>query len=466
MDRQQHVGTYRLKKGLDLPICGAPNQQIDDGPIVSRVALVGPDYVGMKPTMAVEPGDRVRAGQAVFLDKKQPGVVHTAPGAGVVKAVNRGAKRAFLSLEIELDGDESETFGEHAPGAIGRLGRDAVVDVLVRSGFWTSLRTRPFSRVPSPEATPHAIFVTAIDTNPLAADPAVVLAERPDDFEAGLAVLARLGAEHVYLCKAAGAKIPAHGGGTVEVAEFSGPHPAGLPGTHIHLLAPVGHKRTAWHVNYQDVLAIGRLFLTGKPDFQRVVSLAGPGVAQPRLIRTRVGANLTELVAGQLLDEQPGPGGRGARRGLRVVSGSVLCGRKSESPLDYLGRYHLQVSVLPEAAEREFFGWIMPGFDKFSLLNVVASKLLPGRRFALSTAMHGGHRAIVPMGMYERVMPLDILPTFLLKALAIGDLEQAEALGCLELDEEDLALCTFVCPGKGDYGVMLRETLSVIEKEG
>jgi len=483
MDRPQHVGTFRIGKGLDLPITGWPRQEIDNSLEVSRVAVVGPDYVGMRPTMAVEVGDRVKAGQVVFADKKQPGVVHTAPGAGRVAAINRGAKRAFLSLEIELEGNESEIFGEHSPGAIKGLGRTAVVDVLVRSGFWTSLRTRPFSRVPSPESTPHAIFVTAMDTSPLAADPAVVLAERPGDFVAGLAVLGRLGAQHVYLCKAAGAEIPGagveggglrvegggavveggglrvEGGGAVvegvEVAEFAGPHPAGLPGTHIHFLAPVGRGRTAWHLNYQDVLAIGRLFLTGRPDFERVVALAGPGVADPRLVRTRLGANLTELVDGQLAGEN-----------VRVVSGSVLCGRRAERPMDYLGRYHLQVSVLAEAAEREFFGWIMPGFDKFSLLNVVASKLLPGRRFAMTTAMHGGHRAIVPMGMYERVVPLDILPTFLLKALSVGDLEAAEALGCLELDEEDLALATFVCPGKGDYGVMLRENLTVIEKEG
>ncbi len=447
--------TYRLSKGLDLPLTGQPTQQVDGALKTSRVALVGPDYHGMRPTMEVEVGARVKAGQIVFSDKKTPGVLYTAPGAGTVAAINRGQKRAFLSLEIELDGDESEAFPEYTLGGIKALARQEVVDNLVRSGFWTSLRTRPYSKVPVPGSAAHSIFVTAVDTNPLAADPSVVLAERGDDFEAGLNVLARLGAEHLYLCKAADADVPGEQVEGVETAEFSGPHPAGLAGTHIHFLAPVGRKRTAWYVNYQDVMAIGRLFVTGTPDFQRVVSLAGPGVAHPRLLRTRLGANLTELTDGQL---NAGP--------QRVVSGSILCGRKSAPPVDYLGRYHLQVAALAEVERRELFGWTMPGFDKFSLLNVVASKLLPGKQFALTTAMHGGHRSIVPMDMYEKVMPLDVLPTFLLKALAVADLEQAEALGCLELDEEDLALCTFVCPGKGDYGAMLRENLSVIEKEG
>ncbi|NLE37203.1 MAG: Na(+)-translocating NADH-quinone reductase subunit A [Pirellulaceae bacterium] len=448
-------GVFRLSKGLDLPITGEPTQQIDDSLKTTRVALVGPDYNGMRPTMEVEVGDRVKACQVVFSDKKTPGVVYTAPGAGTVTAINRGRRRAFLSVEIRLDGDACEAFPDLTPAKIRALDRQTAVDVLVRSGFWTAFRTRPFSKVPPPDSTPDSIFVTAIDTNPLAADPAVIVGPRRDDFEAGLSVLTRLGAEHVFLCKAAGVELPGEQFDGVETTEFAGPHPAGLPGTHIHFLAPVDRGRTAWHLNYQDVLAIGRLFLTGRPDFERVVSLAGPGVVKPRLARTRIGANLTDLTRGQLT-----PGVE------RVVSGSVLCGRKSEEPTDYLGRYHLQISVLPEAADRELFGWIMPGFNKFSLINVVASKLLPGKRFALDTSRHGGGRAIVPMDMYEKVMPLDILPTFLFKALAVGDLEQAEALGCLELDEEDLALCTFVCPGKGDYGVMLRENLTVIEKEG
>ena len=228
-----------------MPVTGGPAQQIDESIGVKRIALVGPDYVGMRPTMEVETGDRVKAGQVCFSDKKTPGVLYTAPGSGKITAINRGEKRAFLSLEIELDGDESETFADHTLGAIKDLDRKTVVDQLVRSGFWTSLRKRPFSRVPSPESTADAIFVTAIDTNPLAADPAVVLADRADDFAAGLAVLTRLGAKQVYLCKAAGAQIPAAPAG-VETAEFTGPHPAGLPGTHIHFLAPVdqlsGHR--------------------------------------------------------------------------------------------------------------------------------------------------------------------------------------------------------------------------------
>jgi Na+-transporting NADH:ubiquinone oxidoreductase subunit A len=228
-----------------------------------------------------------------------------------------------------------------------------------------------------------------------------------------------------------------------------------LPGTHIHFLDPASRKNTVWYINYQDVMAIGSLFVTGRLDQRRVISLAGPAVNDPRLIRTRIGANIDELVDGELAEGEN-----------RVVSGSVLSGHTAHGMLAFLGRYSLQISALAEGGQRELFGWYMPWFDKFSVKGVVASKLIPGKKFAMNTTAYGCKRAIVPIGSYEKVMPLDILPTFLLKALATDDLEQAEALGCLELDEEDLALCTFVCPGKGEYGAMLRRNLTTIEKEG
>jgi Na+-transporting NADH:ubiquinone oxidoreductase subunit A len=314
---------------------------------------------------------------------------------------------------------------------------------------------RPFSRVPSPESSPRSIFVTALDTNPLAADAGLIVGQRPDDFAHGLTVLSRLTDGKVFLCVQPGAAIPGSESPGVETVEFDGPHPAGLPGTHIHFLDPVSREKTVWYVNYQDVMAIGSLFTVGRLDLRRVISLAGPAVENPRLLRTRLGASTEELVDGQLTD---GPN--------RVVSGSVLFGRKADGPLAFLGRYHLQVSALPEATERKLFGWISPGMDRYSITNTFASRLIPGKRFAMSTAAYGDGRAVVPVGSYEKVMPLDILPTFLLRALAVDDVEQAEALGCLELDEEDLALCTFVCPGKGDYGAMLRRNLTIIEKEG
>ena len=447
--------TIRIKRGLDLPISGDPRQRIEDGPAVQTVAVVGPDYVGMKPTMAVQVGDRVAAGGMLFSDKKTPGVIFTAPGCGEVAAINRGPKRALQSVVIRLDGDDAVEFARYSDDQLEDLTPEAVRKNLVDSGLWTALRTRPFSRTPSPESTPRSIFVTATDTNPLAADPALVIAERPDDFTAGLKVLSRLGASEIFLCKAVGSDIPGSDVRLVSTVEIEGPHPAGLPGTHIHFIDPVGRHKTVWHVNYQDVMAIGKLFVTGRLDFERVVSLAGPAVRQPRLIRTRLGANIDELIDGELTDSEN-----------RVISGSVIAGRTAAGPLAFLGRYHLQISALAEGRQKKLFGWMGPGFGKFSIKRVFAGSLLPGLKFAMTTTTGGGRRAIVPVGSYEKVMPLDILPTFLLRALEVDDVEQAEALGCLELDEDDLALCTFVCPGKSNHGAMLRRNLTTIEKEG
>lgn len=446
---------FCLHRGLDIPVTGQPVQEIHDAEPVNTVALAGPDYVGLRPSMQVQVGDHVKLGQTLFTDKKTPGVKYTSPGCGHVVAINRGLKRSLLSVVIEITGDGYEAYRSYGAADIDSLDAARLREQLVDSGLWTALRTRPFSKTPRPDSTPHSIFVTAVDTHPLAARPEIVLSDRQDDFEAGLRVLKRLGAETLFLCKPSSVAIPGEDLPGLTVAEFSGPHPAGLPGTHIHLLDPAGRNKTVWHIGYQDVAAMGHLFLHGRPDPQRVVSLAGPGAARPRLLRTRLGANISELVRGEMLDGRQ-----------RVISGSLLAGRTAADPLDFLGRYHNQISLLPAAVKREFFGWLMPGLDKYAFKRVNLSCLLPRRRFSFNTSLYGGHRAIVPIGSYEKVMPLDIMPTFLLRALAVDDLEEAEALGCLELDEEDLALCTFVCPGKSEFGSMLRRNLNTIEKEG
>lgn len=445
----------KIRRGLDVPIAGVPSTEIDDSRRVTEVALVADDYIGMKPTMFVQPGDRVKLGQPVFEDKKTPGVLYTAPGAGTVTAVNRGEKRKFEGIVIKLDGNDAESFPSCDLSGIDKLTRDEVVSLLVRSGAWTSFRTRPWSRVPSIESQPRSIFVTAIDTRPLAADPEPIIAASRDQFLAGLKLLAKLTSGKVFVCIKAGAKVPGEGVPGVQVEEFAGPHPAGLVGTHIHFLDPVGPKRTVWHLNYQDLIAIGSLVLTGKVSVERTIALGGPLVTKPRLLRTRIGAKLPELLAGQY-----------DATNARVVSGSVLDGRRVTAPADYLGRYHLQISVLEEGNKRILMGWQRPGFDKFSITRAFASAMTPGKRFALTTSTEGSKRAMVPIGVYEKVMPLDILPTQLLRSLITKDAELAQALGVLELDEEDLALCTFVCPGKYDYGTILRENLTRIEKEG
>ena len=448
-----------IKRGLDLPISGTPVQSIEAGPAVSRVALLGADYVGLKPTMLVQPGDPVLRGQPVFEDKKLPGVRHTAPAAGRVEAIHRGDKRAFVSLVIEVapdDGPGQQVAFQGWNGAPPAEGDGAALRaLLLESGLWTAFRARPFSRVPAPDAVPQAIFVTAMDTRPLAPRVEVALAGREEDYARGILALRDLTPGTVFVCRAPGSEVRVPRGDRIAIEEFAGPHPAGNAGTHIHFLHPAGHGRSVWHLGAQDVAAIGHLLATGKLDVTRVVSLGGPGAARPRLLRTRLGASVTELPAGEL-----------AAGEQRVVSGSVLDGRTALGEAEgFLGRYHQQVSALPEGRGRELLGWIAPGSEKFSVANVVLGALARGRRLGLTTTTNGSHRAMVPMGTHEAVMPLDIMATHLLRSLLSRDIERAEALGALELDEEDLALCTYADPGKNDYAPLLRDMLHRLEKE-
>lgn len=442
----------KIKRGLDIPIAGNPVQQISAATSIRSVALLGSDFPGLMPTMRVAEGDRVIRGQVLFADKKNPRVLFTSPVTGQVRAINRGERRVFQSLviDIEAGSDEAVGFRSYNRAQIQNMDRDSAIEQLLQSGLWTALRTRPFSKIANPDTTPHAVFVNAMDSNPLAADPAGIIREEQKAFEDGLSLVARLSPK-LYVCKKAGAGIDA---GAFNAHEFSGPHPSGLAGTHIHFLEPVSARKTVWHLNYQDVIAIGKLFATGQLDSSRVIALAGPSVKQPRLIRTWLGASLQDLTTGELTGSNN-----------RIVSGSVLSGRTAQGVEAWLGRYHLQVSVLPEGTEREFIHYLKPGLGRFSQLGIYAGKWLR-KAFPMTTSTNGSPRAMVPVGVYEEVMPLDILPTPLLRYLLVGDTDMAQALGCLELDEEDLGLCTFVCPGKYEYGPILRDVLDRIEKEG
>ncbi|MBN1142181.1 MAG: Na(+)-translocating NADH-quinone reductase subunit A, partial [Deltaproteobacteria bacterium] len=442
------MGPIRIKKGLRLPIAGDPEQVVRGGNRVTKVAVVGDDFVGMKPTLAVGVGDKVKLGQLLFSDKKTPGVQYTAPGAGTVVEINRGAKRHFQSIVISLEGDEEVRFPSFPADRLASLDGAAIRRQLVDSGLWTALRKRPFSRVPPPDETPRSIFVTAMDTNPLAPDPEVVIRHQEEPFRNGLTVLAHLTTGPIYLCKAKGSRISG-GSERVREVEFAGPHPAGNAGTHIHFLDPAGEHRTVWHIGLQDVAAIGKLFTTGRLDPERIVSMAGPSVLKPRLVRTRLGASLAELMAGEV-----------ASGNHRVVSGSVFSGRTAAGAYGYLGRYHQQVTALPAGGERRLLGWLSPGGPLYSVKNILLPRF-SRRPLAFNTSQNGSERAIFPVGSYEKVMPLDILATYLLRALAVGDIEESEALGCLELDEEDLALCTYVCPSKVDHGANLRTVLTL-----
>lgn len=444
----------KISKGLDLPLTGAPEQSISSDFSSDLVAVLGRDFHGLKPTMAVSVGDRVTKGQVVFTDKKNPGIQFTAPASGEVVEINRGAKRAFLSLVIKVDGEGGVSFGAHSAESIKDLSRETVQTQLIESGEWTAFRTRPFSKVPAAGAVPHSIFVTAIDTRPHAADPNLVISGETDAFKSGVAALSRLTDGTVFVCMDGQGSFDTEIG-SVRVERFSGKHPAGLAGTHIHNLDPVSAAKTVWQINYQDVIAIGHLFLTGELYTPRVVSVAGPSVLAPTLVRTHRGVDVSALTEGRLKDGQH-----------RLISGSVLDGFMASDAERFLGRYAAQVAVLEEGTQREFLQFVMPGTDKFSLTGLFASWILGKKSFDLTTSTGGSDRSIIPLGTFERLTPLDILPTQLLRALVVDDVEASIELGCLELDEDDVALYTFACPGKYEYGPILRAMLNKIEVEG
>ena len=443
----------KINKGLDLPITGSPEQRVYDGPAVKTVAILGPDYVGMKPSMTVKVGDQVKLGQQLFTDKKIEGVKFTSPGSGKVVAINRGERRALQSVVIELNGDAEEKFDSYKADKLSDITRDKVVSNLVNSGMWTALRTRPYCKTPAIDSTPRSIFVTAMDTNPLAAKAELIIKMEEEAFTNGLKVLTNLTEGKVYVCQKPNVVLTEVDG--AEFTEFDGPHPAGLAGTHIHFIDPVNEEKMVWYINYQDVIAYGKLFTSGKLPVERIVALGGPGVKQPRLVRTRIGASLEELTANELNE--------GCQR---VVSGSVLYGSNATGPMAYLGRFHQQVSVLEEKTERELFMSLTAGAEKYSVKRVFLSAFTGGPTAPMNTRRFGRQGNILAIGSFEKVMPLDVLPNYLLRSIAAGDTDQAQALGCMELAEEDLALCTYVCSGKNDYGIMLRDVLTTIEKEG
>jgi len=474
------MALHKIEKGLDLPIPGKPLQVVRGETPCTRVAVVADDFPGMKARMRVEEGETVQRGQVLFEDRKRPGVLHTAPGAGRVIGIHRGQKRALQSVVIDLsDGerrgepgpDEFASFASYTEAAPESLSRDQIRALLVESGLWTAIRERPYSKVPEPKSTADALFITAIDTDPHAPLPEVVLEDRMEDFILGTSLVAKLLDGPTYLCVSEYSEIGDRAPEGVRVERFAGPHPSGTVGLHIHCLRPVNRNRSVWHIGYQDVAAVGRLFSTGRLDVSRIISIAGPTVEDPRLTRTRLGACVSQIVQSDLEAAEKvarkTTGDADATIEIRAISGSVLSGKRTHGDaFDFMGRYDRQISLLEEDREHVFLGWLTPGSNLFSITGIYLSKIFKPSRYRFTTNLNGSPRAMVPLGLYERVMPMDIMPTFLLRALIVGDIERAEELGVLELDEEDLALCTYVCPGKTNYGPILRKNLETIEKEG
>ena len=448
----------RIKKGLNIPINGSPTEEIVDSTRSRSVAILGNDYVGMKPTMLVEEGDRVKLGQALFEDKKNPGIIFTSPAGGKVESINRGDRRVLQSVVIEVDQEEeTEEFNRYSEDELDKTTPAEIRSQLIKSGSWTAFRTRPYSKIPGVEDIPNNIFISLLDTQPLSPNPEIITNLNTDNFNFGLKVLKRLVDCPIHISTGPNSNLDLPEDDQVIKHIFSGPHPAGLVGTQMHYISPASLSNINWTIGYQDVIAIGAQFRTGKVFVERVVSLAGPQVNEPKYLKTRLGACTDEVTAGQL-----------TQRENRVISGSVISGREALGPYAYLGRYHNQISVVaePNSKDREFMNWLTPGPRKFSKIPLFLSSLFPKKLYKFKALMNGSDRPIVPIGVYEEVLPLNFLPAMLLRNIVLMDTEKIQALGGLELDEEDLSLCSFVCPGKYDFGSLLRAGLTKIEVEG
>jgi len=449
----------RVKRGLTLPIQGRVNQPgIEEIKPVSRIAWCGTDLPGQQFRLLVKEGDQVQIGSPLVADKTCETIHFPSFGAGEVVAVNRGERRRLLSIVIEINESGTGAQLEKKFPVSETMSGAALQQLLLESGLWTMLRQRPYDSVANPSRPGRSLFVTAMDSNPLAPDVALIIKSDEESFRVGLRAVSTLVDGPTFVCVDVASTLSdmsLEGEGRVRLQAFSGKHPVGNVGTHIHFLDPVRRDRRVWHIMAQDVMAIGSFLRTGRFPIEKVVSLAGPGVKHPRLIRLRRGAFLDEMLHGEL---HSGP--------QRVISGPVFSGHQVAGPLSFLGAYHQQISVIPEGGGSEFLGWLYPHFRRHSVTNALMSRVPPRRNYIVTTNMHGGERPIIPLGVYEKVMPLDILPTPLLRALAVDDSETAEKLGCLELVEEDIALLTYVCPSKISWGPILRRNLSLLDKQG
>jgi len=456
------MSLIRIQRGLDLPVPGAlESAELQALADPGRVALLPPESWGMKVQMLAQEGDRVQVGTPLYCDRRDPAVIYASPAAGVVESVERGAKRAVLAVIVRV-----ENFEEQAEllsvADLASASREDVLGALAGSGLWPALRRRPYDCVARSDERPRSIFVTAIDTEPLAISPREAVRGREEFFRAGLQALVKLSERGVWLCTSAEedwSELRSAGGKPIEGVQarmFRGPHPAGLAGTHIHLLDPVGAKRCVWHVAAQDVADIGEFLSTARVPTKRRVAVVGPAAAKRPFVETRRGAETTSFAPFS------------AAGNVRLISGSLLSGRTATpgTPAGFLGRWDRMVTMLADDPQRELLGWSVPIGKRWSITNVYPAKFLRAKSLHYDTDLNGSPRAIVPIGVWERVMPLDVLPTQLIKALASDELEDAEKLGALELAEEDLALCEYVDQSKTPITAMLRAMLTRMEKEG
>lgn len=451
------MGTFSIKKGRDIRLKGAAKNELVERSLPKYVAVQPLDFKGLKLRLSVKVEDTVKVGTSVFADKVIPDIRVASPVSGKVIAINRGEKRALLSLVIETDGKQDvESFQKFSEEQIKSVSKQDVIDTLLKGHLWPVVRQRPFSKIANPQEKPKAVFIHAMNTEPLALDIDCILENREKEFQIGLDILKNLTDGEMHLCVKEGSQSAAlTQAKNVQTHTFSGPHPAGNVSTHIHRVDAINKGDLVWYIEAQDVLRVASLFLNGTYPTERIVAVTGEGVSDQRRVyaKTVMGAPLTSLLEGDGLQH------------MRCLSGSVLNG-KDVGADGFICFYDSQVTVIPEGGRRELLGWLSPGVNKYTFSKTFISAFLPQREISLDSDEHGSHRTIVLNNVYDSLIPLDIMTYFLLKAVLSGNIEEAEELGILECDEEDFALCTFACPSKTDVGGIIREGLDLIEKEG
>ena len=444
-----------LRKGLDINLQGKPQASVSDAPQAALYGVSPLDFEGVTPKLLVKAGERVKAGTPLFFDKNDQRVLFTSPVSGCVAEIVRGEKRKVLAVTVTPDAERQyEDFGPADPTASSR---EEIVEKLLRSGLWPMIVQRPYGIIADPSDEPRAIFVSAFDSAPLAPDYNFALREERSNLQTGIEVLRKLTAGKVHLSVRAGAEgdMPSLGG--VELHTFRGKHPAGNVGVQIHHIAPVNKGEKVWTVNIQDLAIIGRLFNTGHADMTRTIAVTGSEVEKPAYVRTIAGARVDSILGGNVKAQQEGDS-------VRIISGNVLTGTKTAMD-GFLGYYANQLTAIPEGDKYELLGWAMPRLGKFSVSRAYFSWLCPKKAYRLDTNMNGGERPFVVTGLYEKYLPMDIYPMYLLKACLAGDIDKMENLGIYEVVEEDFALCEVVDPSKIDIQQIIRDGINLMIRE-
>ncbi len=443
----------RIKRGVDIKLKGVPDKVLSNAPLSTEFAIKPTDFHGIVPRLMVKEGESVKTGSPLFHDKADERIKFTSPVSGSITEIVRGEKRRIL--EVRIKADEEQSYESFSIGNPKDISREQIIKLLLDAGLWPLIRQRPYSIIANPDVSPKSIFISAFDSNPLAADNDFVVHGNGELFQLGLDAIIKLTDGKVHLNVRSGgtaSKVFLNAKGVI-INEFSGPHPSGNVGVQIHHIDPINQGEHVWYLTPQDVLTIGRFFKEGRFNSERIVALGGPSVSKPKYFKTIIGASAKSIIESNINGDNN-----------RIISGSVLSGTKIEQDGN-IGFYDTQLSVIPEGNHEEFFGWLSPGLSKFSLSRTFLSWLMPGKEYFLNTNLHGEERAFVMTGQYEKVFPFNIYPVQLLKAILIGDVELMENLGIYEVAPEDFALCEFACTSKINVQEIVRQGLDLIQKE-